>query len=345
LRRYVAATGSYDFPVGNTDAYELANMSITGGNTASYFTAYFSNPTNATGTGLPLFESVNWDALVNCGGTAPTVGNVNGGVWTFTPNAGTASYTMTLYGRNYDNAGSTSYNVLKRTTAGPGPWFFDGTYGTSSNSGTLITCSRTGMSGFSQFAIGRSTTPLPIELLAFDVTCTNYIAKISWATASETNNHHFTLERSCDDMNHFATIATIQGAGNSSSLKTYSFTDTDFPGDVCYYRLSQTDNDGITTQFNVVAASCELNTGFNFSAAYPNPVSHELNVLFTDNDNEHVQIAITNVLGQQFYTKEIVCEKGLNTVTLDLSNYSSGVYFLELTNGKKSFNKKVIKSY
>jgi hypothetical protein len=196
-----------------------------------------------------------------------------------------------------------------------------------------------------KITLASTDKPLPIELLSFDAMCTNHTVTISWATASENNNHHFTLERSCDDMNHFATIATIQGAGNSSSLKTYSFTDTDFPGDVCYYRLSQTDNDGITTQFNAVAASCELNTGFNFSAAYPNPVLHELNVLFTDNDNEHIQIAITNVLGQQFYTKEIVCEKGLNTVTLDLSNYSSGIYFLELTNGKKSFNKKVIKSY
>jgi len=218
---------------------------------------------------------------------------------------------------------------------------------TGSNTTTNYVASTTTTNELTTYKITLASTdkPLPIELLSFDAMCTNHTVTILWSTASEMNNHHFTLERSCDDMNHFITIATIQGAGNSSSLKTYSFIDTDYQGDRCYYRLSQTDNDGVSTTFNTIAASCELNTGFNFHAAYPNPTSHELNILFTDNNSESVQIVITNVLGQQFYTKEIVCEKGLNTVTLDLSNYSSGVYFLELTNGKKSFNKKVIKSY
>ncbi|OFY87613.1 MAG: hypothetical protein A3F72_13535 [Bacteroidetes bacterium RIFCSPLOWO2_12_FULL_35_15] len=370
LNRYVISGNAYDFPVGETPVtatapnypYELLNINFTSITGLNDLTVKFENPsTNAINTiassttspGLSLNGGTEgtFSPLINCGGTNAGVGvNSMGGVWTVLPNAGTATYDITLYGRNFDNAGAgpTYWSVLKRSTytncATSPSWALDGVYSTNAISGNLVSASRTGMSGFSQFAIARTTVALPIELIAFDVTCTKENAKISWATASEINNNHFTLERSCDDLNSFTTIATIQGAGNSTSLMHYSFTDTDFPGAICYYRLSQTDNDGTTTYFNIIAASCELNSVFNLNNVLPNPTTNELHVLFTNNMNEPVYITITDMLGQEFLNKEILCERGLNSISLDLSTYSEGVYFLKINNGKKSFIKKIVKN-
>jgi hypothetical protein len=55
---------------------------------------------------------------------------------------------------------------------------------------------------------------LPVELLSFDVKC-NGKAHIRWSTATETNNDHFTLERSADAEN-WDFVANIPGAGNSN---------------------------------------------------------------------------------------------------------------------------------
>ena len=149
-------------------------------------------------------------------------------VWTAIPNAGTAVYNLTLSGRNYDNAsGGPGFSVLKRSTysvcATSPSWLLDGTWSTYSMSGNIIVGSRTGMSGFSHFVLGRTTTQLPIELAAFDVICLKGKAKISWATASEINNKEFIVERSCENMNNFSPLITIPGVGNSTNLNQYSY--------------------------------------------------------------------------------------------------------------------------
>ncbi len=380
LKRSVGL-GAYDFPVGASPIgaasypYELLHINLTALSGLTDLTVKFENPTsnavianieNSDGTlpaaapYLPLNGGAEglYDHILNCGGSGATSGiNISGvdkaGIWIVLPNSAavTPTYDLALYGRNFSNAiTGVGWSVIKRDTyascSTADNWTLNSPSAPSMNSyaGNMVTASRNGMTGFSHFAIARTPVVLPIELVAFDVMCTKESAKISWATASETNNNHFTLERSCDNMNSFASIATITGAGNSSSLKQYSFIDTDFPGAICYYRLTQTDNDGTTKYFNIVAANCSINSNFNLNSIVPNPTTSDLSVLFTNNVNESVFITVTDLLGQEFYKKEILCEKGLNTITLDMSNYSEGVYFLRVNNGKKSFIKKVVKN-
>jgi len=111
LRRYVAATGSYDFPVGNSNSYQLLNLNITGGNTASYFDCNFAN----TAVSYTSFVETSYNyagVVLNNGGTGTGVGNADPGVWTLDANAGTANYSLTLNGRNTDNPGS-RHTILK----------------------------------------------------------------------------------------------------------------------------------------------------------------------------------------------------------------------------------------
>lgn len=83
---------------------------------------------------------------------------------------------------------------------------------------------------------------LPISLLYFDAKKVDDIVKLGWATGSEINNDYFAVERSTNG-HGFYQLGIVDGAGNSTSDRQYSFTDY-VPYDENYYRLAQHDYDG-----------------------------------------------------------------------------------------------------
>lgn len=93
--------------------------------------------------------------------------------------------------------------------------------------------------------------PLPIELLFFEARPKGHEVTCTWATVSEFNNDHFTVERSADGYT-FEEVGTVDAAGESRSLMAYSFTDPSPLRGLSYYRLRQTDVDGTTTVSTIV---------------------------------------------------------------------------------------------
>lgn len=123
-----------------------------------------------------------------------------------------------------------------------------------------------------RFTLGSSSTstPLPIELITFTAreSASNTV-ELEWSTATERNNDHFTVERS-ENAQEWTTVATVPGAGNSSTTVHYATTDRTAYGPVFYYRLRQTDTDGTSTTSDVVM----VNMGSvqdEADYAYPNP--------------------------------------------------------------------------
>ncbi len=111
---------------------------------------------------------------------------------------------------------------------------------------------------------------LPVTLLTFEAFRVEDGVEVSWATATEENNEYFTIERSIDGR-LFERIATIEGAGNSNSELHYTHFDpitADFNGFV-YYRLTQTDYDGTSETFDIVAVRMEIVEVD--PSVYPNP--------------------------------------------------------------------------
>lgn len=92
--------------------------------------------------------------------------------------------------------------------------------------------------------ISNASCTLPIELLYFSGEqkyCNQNI--ISWATATETNNDHFEIERSSDAIN-FKKIKEISGSINSLETKKYTYIDSSPEAGINYYRLKQVDLNG-----------------------------------------------------------------------------------------------------
>jgi hypothetical protein len=94
---------------------------------------------------------------------------------------------------------------------------------------------------------------LPIELVSFNGTKKNGDNFLYWVTASEKDNDYFTLECTIDGEIWFD-ITNIKAAGNSQQELSYSYIHKTYDRSVTnYYRLSQTDFNGVRTYFNDVA--------------------------------------------------------------------------------------------
>ena len=68
---------------------------------------------------------------------------------------------------------------------------------------------------------------------------------------------------------------------------------------------------------------------------YPNPVVNELNVITSN--SEFNKIKVYSLLGNTVLTSEISVNN-----TLDVSKLSSGVYFVEISNGSERTVKKIV---
>lgn len=144
-----------------------------------------------------------------------------------------------------------------------------------------------GLSTFSEITAGLDEdngAPLPIELLYVKVVVVDEGVLIEWATASEVNNDYFAVEKT-QDFEQFETVAFIDGAGNSSEVRTYKMLDlTPYPG-ISYYRLRQTDFDEVSTVSELVRIESDnLFTEEVESKVYPIPfkLGRGLNISMTN---------------------------------------------------------------
>lgn len=185
---------------------------------------------------------------------------------------------------------------------------------------------------------------LPIELASFTAKCNNGAIEVEWVTASETNNKHFTLERS-DDLTHWSAIARVNGAGNSTIPLSYSYTDESRKSNkIVYYRLIQTDYDGKEETFSPITASCDQSADYSLNI-YPNPANDQLFCDITNESGNTAKIEIINAYGQLVYQNEHSLSEGLNHLEIDLSKLKSGMYSFKLItpDGKIAKVKSLIK--
>jgi len=92
------------------------------------------------------------------------------------------------------------------------------------------------------FAVGENNS-LPVELTSFEAQSVPPHIRLDWATASETANDFFAVERSADGR-VFDEIGRVRGAGTTRTEQVYSFLDARPLAGSNYYRLRQVDMDG-----------------------------------------------------------------------------------------------------
>jgi len=76
--------------------------------------------------------------------------------------------------------------------------------------------------------------------------------------------------------------------------------------------------------------------------ASPNPSSEYVNLTFEVLKKETTTVNISNSLGQMVEVVDIDSHLGANQIRIDVSDYDSGIYFVELSIDNKIYNQKII---
>jgi hypothetical protein len=184
---------------------------------------------------------------------------------------------------------------------------------------------------------------LPVELVSFTGECEESLVNLFWSTVTEHNNDYFTLERASED-GVFRDIAFVNGQINSTQLVNYSYTDYNPLLGTSYYRLSQTDVDGVKTEFNILSmnGNCFEQNKEGFTASY-NATNSNLLLNYSFQQNEDFYLAVYNALGQIVFSNSVSLKASERMEKIDLrSTLQTGIYFVTLSNEQKNLSEKIM---
>ncbi len=178
---------------------------------------------------------------------------------------------------------------------------------------------------------------LPVELINFSVKEKEDHVILNWSTAREINNDYFQIEHSVDGRD-FKKVKQVEGMGNSDIINHYHFTDKNPSNGVNYYRLKQVDYDGRFEYSKVV--SVNFKTEKDEVSISPNPFAETISIKipflaqnYTSN-NERI-IRIFDIHNRLVRSQLIPNDE--DTIQLNLSELSDGIYFISTHLGKDDF--------
>lgn len=335
VQRWISNSDNYVFPIGTATHYRGVSIQYNENPVAGYLSMNFQEtmPYGVDLIGnLPL-----WD------GDLKLDNFFDGGTWKIDPISGLNSavtYNIRFAAHGIPNIlEKDDLRMIKRSNNGSGGWHmagtFDGADETTDGVLNYITVKMREASGFSYYAMASSlgSNPLPIELLYFKAEPRAAGVNLSWATASETNNDFFTLERSKDGLT-FEIIAIINSKaphGHSNNKLFYSYEDSNpLPG-LSYYRLKQTDFDGSYDYSEMVSVFLQNTQNFS-SSLYPNPNKGVQFYIQANGFLEHEKITLTlsDAFGKTVYQDRLITnEKGaLHQEIIPANKLTSGIYVI-----------------
>jgi Secretion system C-terminal sorting domain/Beta-propeller repeat len=177
---------------------------------------------------------------------------------------------------------------------------------------------------------------LAIKLLSFTGRNNGNNNLLEWSTTSETNNDHFDIERSADGI-VFEKIAAVKGAGNSSIVKQYQFTDNFAFKSSNYYRLKQVDADGKFSYSDIINLKrAKDNLPINI---YPNPFKNNFSIDLAA-AYKNVVVSISDITGKKISESIYTQVQLINIKT----NAPAGVYLVKIMSDNKIITtQKIIK--
>jgi len=331
LRRYINATGSYDFPVGESiKGYQRANV--------NFITSTLIDNLRAEFRQYPVLPPGIGGA--ECG-VSYTSNALDNGKWSITasndPTSG--NYNMTLYNRagTYTNAAS-GWTIMKDAGAGWGLW----------NGACMISpvtaVVRNNMNGFSDFGTAQAPLPLPVELLTFTGQPLDASILLSWATAAEINNKGFELQRATSPP-EYKSISWTEGHGNSSKINDYEYEDRDVDTGIrYYYRLKQVDFNSDYKYSPVITAIIQAKNNFSWNVQ-PNPFAGKTSITYSITRPAIVMVEVLNSTGQVISTLAKGWQQA-GSYQLYFSatrlGYPAGVYTLRMVVGEEIHTTKLV---
>ncbi|MGE5436747.1 MAG: T9SS type A sorting domain-containing protein, partial [Syntrophothermus sp.] len=189
-----------------------------------------------------------------------------------------------------------------------------------------------GENGRTPLTILDVTGQLPVELAAFSAVRENNNVKLSWSTATETNNLGFEVQRKTAN-NEFVSAGFIKGNGTTTTKQYYSFVDKELSAENYTYRLKQIDHNGNYSYSDEINVDMIAPNQFTLNQNYPNPFNPTTTISFSIPVKSNIILKVYNIAGEEvanLINNEIM-EAGLHNIRFDASKLVSGVYIYKLT--------------
>ena len=205
----------------------------------------------------------------------------------------------------------------------------------SRSSGTVTVFDQ---SSFSPQSFGSSDeeSGLPVTWLSFSGKREPSGVGLFWQTATEINNDYFVVERSLDGVT-FEVLGTKKGAGNTNSVKSYDFLDTETSVFTqYYYRIKQVDYDGqFSYSSTIVILPVDTSVRWNI---YPNPAEQGVNLtleeLTTDSQHsEEVTMQVVTTDGRSILSASGTLEELNEEMNKTMNHSSDGMFFVQVIDG------------
>lgn len=175
-----------------------------------------------------------------------------------------------------------------------------------------------------EFQVMGTLIPLPVSLVAFSAAPQSSAVALHWTTATELNNAGFEVQRSADGV-AFASLAFVPGAGNSQTLRTYSYLDAQPLSTTSYYRLKQLDVSG-EVAYSAVQSVWVVQA--QVASVFPNPATTQATVVWSAASLGAGRWYLATTTGQVVHTEPLTEQSGPNQLVLDLAPYPTGSYVL-----------------
>jgi hypothetical protein len=203
----------------------------------------------------------------------------------------------------------------------------------------VLSLTHTGYTGtFSPFAISDESTPLPVTMSFFNLTCVEEDVEVIWQTTSEHNSDYFQLETSLDGVN-WEIEEMLPAAGFSQEILNYSAVDQDAARKQKYYRLKQVDLNGEFEMYGPLKADCAVES--SDVSLYPNPCESQVTVSVASQISTKLNYTLISPEGKVLENKQMEIQSGMTVYTLDVSDFQSGMYLLQFDLNDKRFVKKL----
>lgn len=184
--------------------------------------------------------------------------------------------------------------------------------------------------------IAPTNPPLPVSLLFFSGTNKGHFNLLEWATASESNNRGFEIQRS-DNGKEFSSIGFVNGSGTTTTYRQYSFEDMQISRPVYYYRLMQNDYDGKTNLSNIIAIKSAQSSWVELF----NGIFSDRFVLLFKETESRATVSLFDLNGKKVFETSVNSPE--QVVQLSIPFLVSGTYLMTVNMGGRQKSFKVIR--
>ena len=181
--------------------------------------------------------------------------------------------------------------------------------------------------------VGQRMGVVPIVLASFSGYWDHVddINVLNWVTSSEINNEYFEIQRTFEKGSSFVSLGRIEGAGTSTSERSYSFNDENIGlNGLYYYRLKQIDYDGGFDYSDIIVIDVNRFKSAT-SQVYPNPAKDVINVDMNIAHDGEIKASLYDINGKK--VRSWPAQKrgpGSQLLSLDTRHLPDGTYLLSV---------------